>query len=83
MSYPVEGDRYRQKQRVKREKGPDRQNWMTSGEFAKYLGVSPRWFRRMQQKGTVPEPAARTDSGYGLWSPEQQAETLRKKTGIR
>lgn len=76
---PPADDPFHQKRRVANEKGPDRQNWMTSSEFAKYLGVNARTFRRWQQHHKIPEPAARTASGYGIWSPGQQRKVLQER----
>lgn len=74
---PTPEDPFRQKERVRREKGPDRQNWMTSAEMVRYLNIDPRTFRRWQSTNKVPPPAARTESGYGLWSPDQQRLILK------
>ena len=68
-----------QQERVQREKGKDRQSWLTSTEFCAYLGINPRRFRRWRDSGRIPEPAARTSSGYGLWSPTQQQEVAQKE----
>lgn len=50
----------------------------TSGEFCGYLGVTPRRFREWRAAGKIPEPAARTVNGWGLWSPEQTRVILDK-----
>jgi DNA-binding transcriptional regulator YiaG len=69
-----------QLQRLTRLKGDRRRGWLTSTEMASKFGINPRTFRRWQQSGYVPSPAARTECGYGLWSPDQQRALLKKRT---
>lgn len=71
-----------QKDRLKREKGPKRQNWLTSTELAARIGVSSRQFRRLQHKGYIPAPDKRTVSGWGLWSPDQVRAIIRKRAAL-
>lgn len=80
----MRGDGYAksQKNRLEREKGPTRKNWMTSTELAKHLGVSNRTFRRMQVRKDVPEPEKRTVSGWGLWSPDQIRSIVKKRAAL-
>lgn len=63
------------RQQVAEEKGPY-QDHSTSGELCKFLGVSPRLFRRRLSAGDYPPAAQRTTNGWGLWSPEQRQSML-------
>jgi DNA-binding transcriptional regulator YiaG len=69
-----------QRDRVNTMKGEELASHMTSTEFAAYLGINPRRFRRWQASGKIPKPATHTAVGYGLWSPEQQLDMMKRIT---
>lgn len=70
------------KRTTRKEKPQQFQQWMTMGELAEYLGKSRSTIKRWVRAGVVPEPDARTPNGWGLWSPTQVAEILRKITKV-
>jgi hypothetical protein len=72
-----------QVRKVIKEKGPDRQDWMTSTEVCKFLGTDHRNLRRWVDSGRAPAPAATTASGYHLWSPEQREALLKARRRSR
>lgn len=54
----------------------DLRDHRTVAELAEYVGVSTRTVERWASNGTIPEPAAVSDQGWKLWSPEQCGEIL-------
>lgn len=66
------------REQVLEEKG-DLRNHSLSGEFRRTLGVSEATWKRLRKNGTIPDPVAYTTSGWGLWSPEQVTEAIRKR----
>lgn len=59
-------------------------NHRTVSELAEYVGVSARTVERWAANGDIPEPAAVTEQGWKLWSPQQASnildEQIRKRT---
>lgn len=53
--------------------------YLTTQEFARFLNVSLKTIKRWEQSGRLPEPAQRSKSGWGLYSPDQVTAILRER----
>lgn len=56
----------------------DGASYLTSGQFANRLGISPRTYRRWLQKGHI-RPAFWTPTGHARWTEAQVSELLNRR----
>lgn len=62
------------------EKG-EYQNYATTGELARILGVSANNLLRWERRGKIPPHCVRSkDNGWRLWCPEHVGEAIRRRT---
>ena len=65
-------------EKFERWKPPDKQDWMTVTELARFVGRTPDWIRQLDREGKLPK-AARFKVGrlsIRLYNPAQQAEIV-------